>query len=472
MGIGPTWEGCIVKWIATLIILLVVCERALAAPPTYVGYQLQARANFSGAFNLPNATFFTNATPRLNSAGKVVIKIEVLNVTGSQAVWLGQNGSGGLVYTSPVDATISDASINNPGRAIFEQFFSSQDALFYYDSVTLTGGLATTLPLGATGWGSPAINDSGHAGYRARFSSNNAYVSWDGGTGTAVHAAEVALVPSSPYSFLFTPAFNNARQIAGKVRLGGPGQTGNSQPDEIRVFNMDGTSSLIAQDRDANVTSPYSAFDNSVALTNDGWVAFIANRFAGGRGVYLSNGATTLEIANTNTSPATNIEFFAPAVNNHKIVAFRAIENTGLRAVWVGDGSVLAKVVREHDLVPSDLGTARIDQNDASPTFGGSISINDCGDVAFNATLTPPGDNQIEWGSGLYIANASRARMGDMNCDCKLDIADLPPFVQALLDPAAYAVAFPACPAGNGDLNGDTVVNAADVAGFADLLVP
>ena len=56
----------------------------------------------------------------------------------------------------------------------------------------------------------------------------------------------------------------------------------------------------------------------------------------------------------------------------------------------VGDGTALVRVVGEHDLVETDLGTARIDQNDNSVVFGGSVDINDRGDLAFNAALTPP----------------------------------------------------------------------------------
>jgi hypothetical protein len=48
---------------------------------------------------------------------------------------------------------------------------------------------------------------------------------------------------------------------------------------------------------------------------------------------------------------------------------------------------------------------ARIDQHDSSPVFGGSPSINASGAIAFNASLTPPDDNQVEWGSGIFIAS-------------------------------------------------------------------
>ena len=42
----------------------------------------------------------------------------------------------------------------------------------------------------------------------------------------------------------------------------------------------------------------------------------------------------------------------------------------------------------------------------AGPVFGGGVAINARGDVAFTAALHPPGNNQEEWGTGVYVAYA------------------------------------------------------------------
>lgn len=62
--------------------------------------------------------------------------------------------------------------------------------------------------------------------------------------------------------------------------------------------------------------------------------------------------------------------------------------------------------------------------------------------------------------------------LGDMNCDCALDLADVSPFVQALLDPIGYAAAYPACNILNADMQPDGNVNGGDVQGFVDALIP
>lgn len=61
--------------------------------------------------------------------------------------------------------------------------------------------------------------------------------------------------------------------------------------------------------------------------------------------------------------------------------------------------------------------------------------------------------------------------LGDMDCDCAVSMADVSAFVLALLDPAGYATAFPACDILNGDLNDDSNVNGLDIQGVVDLLL-
>jgi hypothetical protein len=399
--------------LAVLAALLATARPAAAALPDYQGFQLQARSNFSGAFNLPDGAFFSNTTPRINQARQVCFDLAVISGTSSQGLWFGGGGSGEIVYQSEADAFIFDTGINDAGLVVLDLAFSSQDGLWIYDPGTGMTSFATNLPLGADGWGSPGINAAGELGYRAGFSGGHAYASWTGAGSPAIHATEASIDVGSPYSFLFTPSFNGAREIAGKVRLGGAGQVGNERPDQIRVFDSAGASVLIAEDRDSNPASPYLGFDNSVSLTDSGWVAFTASLDGGARGVFFSDGTTTRSIATTALPEVSEIEFFAPAANEAGVVAFRAKDGSGLRAVWVGDGTDLEVVVREHDLIETDLGTARIDQNDSSPVFGGGPSINPRGDVAFAATLTPPGNDQIEWGTGVFVALAPTAIFTD-----------------------------------------------------------
>jgi hypothetical protein len=432
---------------------------AIADVPTYTEFELQARSNLCvnegpTVFNLPCDHFFTSGTVTLNNTGQVAIRLQVMGGADTQGIWFGAEGEGDIVYTSPVGASVSDTVMNNHGYAVFPQTFSSLNGVYFYDSDADTSGFLTNAPLGASVWGSPQVNDNHDVAYRAGFGGGGqAYFSRDVKGNGAIHAANQNADGTSPYTFLFTPSLNNLRQIAGKVRLTGAGNV-----DQIRVFNTNGSSTFIIETSVLDPKSPFSGFDNSVSLNDNGYVAFTATRVAGGRGVYLSNGSELIEIATTDHPDINSIEFFAPAANNNGLVAFRARDGENLYAIFVGDGDKLVRVIGQFDEIPTDLGLGQIAQHDSSPTFGGGVAINDNGDIAFNAALTPVDDTQIEWGSGVYIAYADldEGIPGDLNDDGVVDGADL----LILLSQWGKCDDPNDCPA---DLNNDGTVDGADL---------
>ncbi|MFO0972045.1 MAG: hypothetical protein U1A27_01220 [Phycisphaerae bacterium] len=62
--------------------------------------------------------------------------------------------------------------------------------------------------------------------------------------------------------------------------------------------------------------------------------------------------------------------------------------------------------------------------------------------------------------------------LGDMNCDGTVSVADVPLMILALVNPAGYPAAVPCCAITNGDMDGSTTVDGADVEGFVDALIP
>lgn len=373
---------------------------AAAGVPTYSTVQLQARAAFSGGFNLPTGSSFNSGTPAINDAGTVSIRLIVVGNTGNAGLWVGSGGTGAVVYDAPVDRLLGDVSINAAGEVVFQRSLDfTSEGVWRYDPVSGMTTLAVPVggPLGILGFSDPSIDDTGRVGARVERGSGQAYVLDDAGVQT-LYVEE----GTGSIAFLFTAETNDAGQMAGKVRLGG---LGNEQPDEIRRYESDGSFTTMAVDADADAGSPFIGFGNGIGLADNGLVAFVGD-MSGGNGVFLSDGTTVTPIATFEDPEISSIDFFWPAVNADGLVVFRAFEAGGTRAIFAGDGTTLRRVIGEHDVVPIDLGDARIDRPDASPVFGGNPGVNAGGDIVFSASLTAVDNPQVSHGNGVFIARA------------------------------------------------------------------
>ena len=60
----------------------------------------------------------------------------------------------------------------------------------------------------------------------------------------------------------------------------------------------------------------------------------------------------------------------------------------------------------------------------------------------------------------------------DTNCDGLISFADINPFVQALITPAAYIQDHPACSLYNADINADGEVDFGDINPFVAMFEP
>ena len=396
---------------ALLVCLPVVTHAEL---PQYEAPEIEARSNLlvnDEGFNLPPGSSFNSIDPAIDDEGNVAFPVQIVpdEADGHPGVWFGTNGAGGLVWEGPGGgAIISSASpVDHGGSIVFTlSKTAGADGMYVYDPVSGDAARVNTSPVLADYYGSPDINADGVLGYQANFAGGRALASTGDGS-SVIHAADRGLVPDSPYTYIYSPAFNDGRQIAAKVATSDDQFT----KVEIRLFATDGSSTLILANQATDPTSPYSKFDNSLALNDANVVAVVATRAEDNRRVLVrSDGETTVEIAEVDPADTIrDIEFFAPAINDAGLVAFRAKDENG-QAIYVGDGESLERVIGDGDPVDTDLGAGQIGQDNSSdPIFSGKPAINARGDIAFIAGLYPAGDNQTEWGSGVFVAYAESA---------------------------------------------------------------
>ncbi|QDE65521.1 hypothetical protein BHS09_00015 [Myxococcus xanthus] len=405
--------------------VLTLATPAWAEVPDYT-LELQARTNLlgnaSGAYNVAPGNLLAGSLQiPLTDDGQIAFRLAI-TPEGRQAVWWGRDGAGQRIYVLPdlgEDARLSDPGLRSQSNlishgnlafAVTGASSASQNGIYRLNVASPDDVRIERAPIGASNWSSLQLNEADVIGFRASYGGGGQsyFLLGSGWAGTLV--SDNIADSSSPYSFLYSPRLNDQAQIAGVVdRASGSAEFF----QELRIFNVTIESQLVAQTRGLDANSPVYRFASvQPAFNNQGQVAFLGTaRDASERNVttlWLWDGTELRVIAQDGLGEIRQLEFFPPDMNDRGLVVFRAIDAANLRAVWVSDGQELKRVVSEHDIVTSDLGPARIDQETPSnPVFAGAPSINARSDVALAAGLAPPDNDQEEWGTAVFIARAS-----------------------------------------------------------------
>ncbi len=219
-----------------------------------------------------------------------------------------------------------------------------------------------------------------------------------------------------------------------------------------------------------------------------------------GAGVYCEGGNPRVRnslIARNTGGRATGVYVYGSAqVTGCTVVANRADNTAGgtLGAtlqnciVWGNQPNQLDSSAAQYcDIQGGWYGTGNIDEDPlfADPNNGdyrlqaGSPCV-DRGNPGFVAT---PGELDLAGAMRVWNGDAQGGavvdmgayefgsfRYGDLNCDARVDFGDINPFVLALTDPGAYALAYPACERDLADVNGDGAVNFGDINPFVAVL--
>ncbi|USQ79266.1 WxL domain-containing protein [Ornithinimicrobium faecis] len=394
---------------ALLIAAGVTPMAAHADGDPYDTVELQARTNLlanDAGHNLPPGSSFNSITPQINENGEVSFRVQYVAgldpTIGSPGVWFGSGGEGEIVYTGNEGGTIpGEAILNDKGDIAFTLGGGGVDnKLYLYSADTQTAEQVGTSPVLPNSYSSAAVDEDGNIGFQASFSAGRSMAAYRDGMGV-FYASDKGVDPNSPFTFFYTAHYNDAGQIAAKVSTSDDKVT----EQELRVFNPDGSSEVLLANQAVDPESPYKEFDNGIAVNDEGVIAAVAERVSDGAKVVVrSDGETVTEIAAESADgPVQSVRYFRPDINNAGEVVFRAIGPDGA-VIYVGDGEDLVAVATQGDAVTTDLGTAQLGQHNASPVFGGGPTINDNGDVAFAAGVHPEGDNQAEWGTGVFVA--------------------------------------------------------------------
>ena len=169
-----------------------------------------------------------------------------------------------------------------------------------------------------------------------------------------------------------------------------------------------------------------------------------------------------------------------PDLNIIDCVWINANPNSGPQTTYAG-ATRRDELVASRDPVAADIWTVKnilipaFIANGYSPPWPSPSADPDLPSSAFRTYLDNSMSRILAAG---YNATNDLSRIdvlstfpGDMNCDGVRNLADIAPFVLALVDPAAYQAAYPGCDVLRADMNADAIEDGADIQGFVNALL-
>lgn len=382
-----------------LISFSVLASTAQQAPREF---SLIARSGLYHGHRMPEKTFALNASPAVGPQGQISFNVITVEGRPNSGVWYGDTEGGKIVEVAPEGYMAADPKINSLGDAVFAVFDEVKTlGIFAYlaNERRVAQVYKPGEAFGLESVGSPHLNSRGDLSFIGRTVDGQRVLVGKKQDNYFKYAEEGA----SGISYIFSPDFNERGRAAAKVRLGKTDERSENQPDEIRIWNADGETVVAAKDRDADPSSVFAGFGNTVSLNDRGDVAFRADLAEGGAGLFIfeAEGGKPKQIASS--ADFSEIEYFAVKLNNRGQAVFRAKDRSGLRGIYFFNGEHVEKVVQEGDALPSDLGPVKIYFDRDHPGFGGSPGLNDRGEIVFLASTVNPSNHDETYSKAVYI---------------------------------------------------------------------
>lgn len=198
----------------------------------------------------------------------------------------------------------------------------------------------------------------------------------------------------------------------------------------------------------------------------------IVDNAAGGLGGGLYVRSTTASVANTvlwNDRSGAEGPEIALVSNTTLTVSHGDVE--GAWALVYIDGT-LELICADGNIVTDPL---FVDAENGDYHLSAESPCIDAGDPAFvpDGGARDMDDEKRVWNERIDMGADEFGSFvfADLNCDGSIDLSDVGPFIQALIDPDGYEGAYPECDLNLGDVSGDGSVDLSDVEAFIELLL-
>lgn len=399
------------KLVFVIFLNLLICGSAFAAMPNYNPPEILARANITDGYNIPPLSFLSNTSPVINNHGDVAFKIMAVEGGNTQVLWVkkSEEAAGKIVYVAPDERFITDPSINDSRKIVFNLFDEGvTDGLFIHDIKTQSVTQVLNpddLPI--QDYTYPQITNNNQIYFRATDDNYDRSFYEFSGNKLSKFLDEGQESLGIKASYLFRPTANSVGQIAFKARIGEKGKWDDINPDSIYLLtpSTDPKSPqmkvvTIAFDKDTSAGSKYLSFGNSLSLSKDGSIAFIGMLEDSKKAIVIAKDNVLINFAVEGQNDIFEIEMFSPKINDQGLIAFRARDINGKRGIYIADGSSVKKIIGEGDDIATDLGAGKILFNPNYPGIGGGVDMNNQGEIVFYCLIVSSDNNEL--GSAIY----------------------------------------------------------------------
>lgn len=392
---------------------LLASNFALAALPDYQPAQILARANIRDGYNLPPLSFLNSTSPIINDRGDVAFKLLAVEGVNNQALWVksADEENGKILYVAPDERYLTEPeAITENGKIAFNLYDEGvTDGLFLLDIKSQKVDLVLApddLPIQFYTY--PQAKNNGKIYFRATDDANDRMFYEFAGTALTKILAEGIESYGMKSSYLFRPSVNDSGALAFKARLGERGQWDESNPDTIVLLTPSSDPkgsaykiTTVARDKDADFSSKFLSFGNTVSLSKSGLVSFTATTLEGKKEIVLFRDGNVKILAVEGQNGIAEIEQFGSRVNDSAVVLFRAKDTEGKRSLYIASEDGVKRLIGEGDDVMTDVGNGKILMNPNFPGIGGDVSMNERGDIVFYGLVVGQTDNK-ELGSAVF----------------------------------------------------------------------
>lgn len=193
-------------------------------------------------------------------------------------------------------------------------------------------------------------------------------------------------------SYIFSPQIGANGKIVLKTR---ELHLGEDAPDKIWLY--DGQWRVILEDQSSNPLSVWKRFRHQFGIYGDEIVVIAHD---GSRDNLISIKSGKIEVIAREGIDLKSFDYFSPQIGSG-VVLIRGVDFDNRKAIYEKSDRGFRKLVTEGDIVKTDLGDARIFYREKHAIFYGAPSIDEFGNIIFQATLTDADYPSTLFGVGL-----------------------------------------------------------------------